>query len=260
MSVPEEIVIDARDVSKSYGLLRVLHGVSLTVGKGEILALIGPSGSGKSTLLRCINLLERPEAGRICVCGAVAEFGPGKRVRRAEVSAVRRNTGMVFQHFDLFPHLTVLGNVIEGPITVLKMPRKEAVERAMELLAEVGLADRIRHFPHELSGGQKQRVAISRALAMDPTILLLDEITSALDPELVGEVLQVVRRLAAGGMTMVLVTHEIAFARDVAKNVGFMSEGEIVVLDRTENVLHQPSNPRIQAFLERYYESGRMGA
>jgi polar amino acid transport system ATP-binding protein len=257
MRPSDEIVIEVTDICKSYGNQAVLHNLSLTVRRGDILALIGPSGSGKSTLLRCLNLLERPESGRICVCGVGIELGYGKRVSRSDVSALRSNTGMVFQHFDLFPHLTALGNVIEAPITVLKMSRKEAIERAMELLDQVGLADRVQHFPHELSGGQKQRVAIARALAMDPSILLLDEITSALDPELVGEVLQAVRRLAASGMTMVLVTHEIAFARDVAKNVGFMSEGKLVVLDTTEKVLRQPSNPRLRAFLERYYEAGR---
>lgn len=254
---PGEVVIEVSDVCKSYGTQAVLHDLSLKVCKGDIVALIGPSGSGKSTLLRCLNLLERPESGCICVCGVSVSFGQGKKVRQSEVSALRASTGMVFQHFDLFPHLTALGNIIEAPITVLRMSREQAVKRAMELLDQVGLEDRVNHFPHELSGGQKQRVAIARALAMNPDILLLDEITSALDPELVGEVLQVVRRLAASGMTMVLVTHEIAFARDVANYVGFMSEGKLVVLDTTEKVLHQPSNARLRAFLERYNGSGR---
>ncbi len=257
MPSSDGVVIEVQDICKAYGKQAVLQNLSLTVRKGDILALIGPSGSGKSTLLRCLNFLEQPESGRISVCGVGIELESGKRVRRSLVSALRANTGMVFQHFDLFPHLTALGNVIEAPITVLKESREKAIARAKELLDQVGLADRMQHFPHELSGGQKQRVAIARALAMDPSILLLDEITSALDPELVGEVLHVVRRLAASGMTMVLVTHEIAFARDVANNVGFMSDGKLIVLDTTEKVLDQPTNPRLRAFLERYNGTGR---
>jgi polar amino acid transport system ATP-binding protein len=246
-------VIEIMDLHKAFGSLKVLKGVSLRVEKGSVVALIGPSGSGKSTLLRCLNLLEQPDCGTVRMGDVEFRYGttwrrPGDR----ELAQFRARTGMVFQHFNLFPHMTALGNVIEGPITVRRMPRPQAVELAERLLGQVGLGDRGGEYPNRLSGGQKQRVAIARALAMEPEILLLDEVTSALDPELVGEVLDVIHSLAKGGMTMALVTHEMSFAREVADHVYFMSEGAIVEHGDPETVLLRPSNPRTQAFLSRF--------
>jgi polar amino acid transport system ATP-binding protein len=227
---------------KSFGAHTVLNGVDLTVSEGETIALIGPSGSGKSTLLRCVNRLEEPSSGRILFQGEPVVAGPKLRAMRARM-------GMVFQHFNLFTHMSVLGNVIEAPMQVLKLPRDQAEARGRELLARVGLADKCDAYPSQLSGGQKQRVAIARSLAMEPKLLLLDEITSALDPELVGEVLQVIRTLAKQGMTMLIVTHEMGFAREVADRVIFMDGGRIVETGPPDALFVRPQSDRLRQFL-----------
>jgi len=250
-------MIEVSDLHKSFGAFEVLKGINLRVGKSAVVALIGPSGSGKSTLLRCLNLLEEPDSGVVKMGDSVFKYGADwRRPSDREVSAFRARTGMVFQHFNLFPHMTVLQNVTEGPMIVKKMKKQAAVELALHLLGQVGLADRGASYPSELSGGQKQRVAIARALAMEPEILLLDEVTSALDPELVGEVLDVIRALAEKGMTMALVTHEMSFAREVADEVYFMSDGVIAEHGTPEEVFSRPQNPRTQAFLSRFRLSG----
>ncbi len=238
-------MIELRDVHKSYGPLEVIKGIDATVSKGEVVCLIGPSGSGKSTILRCINGLESHQKGTITFDGI--------RVDRAARSIVdvRTHVSMVFQRFNLFPHRTVLENVTEGPIWVKKEPRAEARERALALLDRVGLAEKASVHPAQLSGGQQQRVAIARALAMQPKAILFDEPTSALDPELVGEVLAVIRGLAEEHMTMMVVTHEIAFARDVADRVLFLDGGRIVEEGRADEVLVRPQNIRTQDFLRR---------
>ncbi len=238
-------MIELSNVHKSYGLHEVLKGISAVVEKGEVVCIIGPSGSGKSTILRCINGLERYDQGTIAV--------EGQRVDRdlASIHAIRTRVAMVFQRFNLFPHRTALENVIEGPIFVKKVRRADAVRRGRDLLAQVGLAEKADMYPPQLSGGQQQRVAIARALAMEPRAILFDEPTSALDPELVGEVLSVMRTLADDGMTMVVVTHEIAFARDVADRVLFIDGGVIVEQGPARTVLEQPQQPRTQDFLRR---------
>jgi polar amino acid transport system ATP-binding protein len=252
-------MIEIADLWKAFGANAVLKGVSLRVARGSVVAIIGPSGSGKSTLLRCINLLEEPDRGRIRVADREMHFGvPGKRGDGAErrdrsLSAFRAQTGMVFQHFNLFPHMTALGNVMAGPTIVRRMERSAAAAMAGELLAKVGLSDKADAYPSHLSGGQRQRVAIARALAMRPRVILLDEVTSALDPELIGEVLAVIAQLARDGMTMVIVTHEIAFAHEVADEVLFMSDGAIVESGPPERVLERPENPRTRAFLARFH-------
>jgi polar amino acid transport system ATP-binding protein len=232
------------DVHKSFGKLEVLRGVDLSVDRGDVVCVIGPSGSGKSTLLRCINLLEPPERGRIELEGTDIT-----RARKAELDFVRRRIGMVFQQFNLFPHKTALENVTLAQRTVLDRPREEAKAKGRALLERVGLADKVSEYPERLSGGQQQRVAIARALAMDPHVMLFDEVTSALDPELVKEVLDVMRELAAEGMTMVVVTHEMGFARDVADCVAFMDEGRIVELGRPEALLANPREERTRRFI-----------
>jgi polar amino acid transport system ATP-binding protein len=237
--------------------LQVLKGISLAVAKGSAVALIGPSGSGKSTLLRCINLLEVPERGRVRVGDQVIDCEHEKLPADRELASFRARTGMVFQLFNLFPHMTALENVSAGPLYVKKTPLPEAKQLAMALLDKVGLSDKANAYPSHLSGGQRQRVAIARALAMNPEVILFDEVTSALDPELVGEVLDVIRTLAQEGMTMVLVTHEMAFAHEVAKTVAFMSDGVIVEIGPPRQVLGQPQNPRTQAFLARFHSFQR---
>lgn len=229
-------------LTKAFGSVRALDGVDLSVARGERIALIGPSGSGKSTLLRCINRLEEPTGGKVFFEGE--EMVPGPKLR-----TIRASMGMVFQHFNLFTHMTVLGNVIEAPIQVLKLDREVAVARAKALLERVGLSGKADAYPAQLSGGQKQRVAIARCLAMEPKLLLLDEITSALDPELVGEVLQVIRDLAAQGMTMLVVTHEMAFAREVASRIIFMDQGRMVEEGTPEQMFTRPSHERLRRFL-----------
>ena len=248
-------MIRAINVHKHFGALKVLKGVSLDVNKGEVIAIIGPSGSGKSTFLRCLIHLETVHCGTILIEGdALVETGSnGQRryVPEADIRRVCSRMGMVFQHFNLFPHLTVLQNVIEAPITVKGITREAIVPKAEALLAKVGLSDKRDVYPSRLSGGQKQRVAIARALAMEPDIMLFDEPTSALDPELTGEVLRTMRELAEEHMTMIVVTHEMAFAREVASRVIFMDEGHIVEARPAQELFSSPQHPRTRAFLEK---------
>ena len=238
-------MIEVRQLQKHYGSHRVLHGVDLDVAKGEVVCLIGPSGSGKSTLLRCINALEAYDGGVITVFGETVQRGS------KSVHALRSRMGMVFQRFNLFPHRTVLENVMEGPVYVKGEPLKQAREEALVLLEKVGLSAKADAYPEQLSGGQQQRVAIARALAMKPDAMLFDEPTSALDPELVGDVLAVMRTLADEGMTMIVVTHEMGFAREVADRVCFLHGGYIVESGPAEHVLGNPQHPRTQDFLRR---------
>jgi polar amino acid transport system ATP-binding protein len=239
-------------VHKSFDGLEVLKGIDLSLEEHQVVCLIGASGSGKSTLLRCINLLERVELGRIWVHDTEIT------ARGVDQNAVRRQVGIVFQAFNLFPHMTVLRNVSLAPIKVLKQPRHAAEERSRELLARFGLAEKADDYPDRLSGGQQQRVAIVRALAMDPDVLLLDEITSALDPELVAEVLDVIRELAEQGMTMVIATHEMHFARDVSNRVCFLDAGRILEEGPPERMFSNPTNERTKRFLDRIIAAGRM--
>ena len=239
-------------VRKSFGDHEVLRGIDLELDDHEVVCLIGASGSGKSTLLRCVNLLEPVDAGRIFLGGEETTR------RGVDVNAVRRRIGIVFQAFNLFPHMTVLRNVTLAPRDVLKLPRAEAEERALELLARFGLEHRRDEYPDRLSGGQQQRVAIVRALAMRPELMLLDEVTSALDPELVAEVLNVIRELAEGGMTMLIATHEMGFARDIASRVCFLDDGQILEQGTPQEIFASPKEPRTQQFLERIIEAGRL--
>lgn len=247
-------MIVVQDLYKSFGILDVLKGISLTVKKGEVVAIIGPSGSGKSTMLRCLNRLELIDRGTIEIEGEMlATGGPDGRTMYApeqQARSICRKMGMVFQSFNLFPHLTVLENVIEAPLVVKGVQRADIVPEAEELLHKVGLFDKRNSFPSRLSGGQKQRVAIARALAMKPDIMLFDEPTSALDPELTGEVLKAMRQLAEEHMTMLVVTHEMAFAREVANRVVFMDDGEIVEAGKPGDIFSRPAHPRTQAFLK----------
>jgi polar amino acid transport system ATP-binding protein len=242
-------------VHKSFGATEVLKGIDLEVSPGEVMCIIGPSGSGKSTFLRCINHLEKINSGRLWVNGHLVGYrekgGKLYELRDKEVAAQRRDIGMVFQRFNLFPHMTALENVIEAPCTVRRTPKKAARDRARELLDRVGLGHRCDNYPSQLSGGQQQRVAIARALAMEPRLMLFDEPTSALDPELVGEVLDVMRGLAGEGMTMVVVTHEMGFAREVADSLVFMDEGRIIEAGAPREVLANPQHERTRAFLSK---------
>jgi polar amino acid transport system ATP-binding protein len=250
---PANPILAAQNIRKAFGTNQVLKGVSLTVARGEVVSLIGASGSGKSTFLRCLNLLETPQEGELAIGRHHFEFGKGRRAPdKEQLALLRRDVGMVFQHFNLFPHRSVLDNVIEGPVQVKNMAKAEAKDLGRDLLAKVGLADKADSFPSRLSGGQKQRVAIARALAMKPDVMLFDEVTSALDPELVSEVLAVIRNLASEGMTMILVTHEMAFAADVSNRVGFMSEGVLAEIGAAADVIRNPQNPRLVAFLNRF--------
>ena len=252
MSGNELSLVEVRDLKKSYGGVAAVKGVSLTVKRGDAQFIIGPSGCGKSTFLRCINLLEEPSGGSLRVGSTTIDFDSGRRLSVREQASFRSDVGMVFQQFHLFPHMTALQNVMEGPVTVRRMPKKEAREWAASLLAKVGLSDKRDAMPRHLSGGQAQRVAIARALAMSPAVLLLDEVTSALDPELVGEVLAVVRQLTEEGMTMIVVTHEMGFAHEVANYVAFMDEGRIVECGPPPAVLDRPRSSRLQSFLRRF--------
>jgi polar amino acid transport system ATP-binding protein len=239
-------------VHKSFGRLEVLRGVDLVLAEHEVVCLIGASGSGKSTLLRCVNLLEPIDAGRIVVDGQEIT------ARNVDVNRIRRRIGIVFQAYNLFPHMSVLRNVTLAPTLALRRPRPEAEADAVALLERFGLADKRNDFPDSLSGGQQQRVAIVRALAMKPDLMLLDEVTSALDPELVAEVLEVIRELAAAGMTMLIATHEMSFARDIADRVCFLDEGVILEQGPPQQILSEPKEPRTQQFLQRIIEAGRL--
>jgi len=248
-------MVVAEDVRKSFGRVEVLKGISLEVEPGEVKCVIGPSGSGKSTLLRCINHLEKIQSGRLWVDGELVGYRQVgdqlHELRDREVCRQRAEVGMVFQQFNLFPHLTVLGNCLEAAVRVKKDPRPVATARAHELLERVGLKDKAGSYPRQLSGGQQQRVAIARALMMEPKLMLFDEPTSALDPELVGEVLDVMKGLATDGMTMIVVTHEMGFAREVGDTVVFMDDGLIVETGDPQRVLFDPQNARTQAFLSK---------
>jgi polar amino acid transport system ATP-binding protein len=248
-------MVRAEGVHKRYGRNEVLKGIDLTVERGSVMCVIGPSGSGKSTFLRCINHLEQINAGRLYVDGELVGYRQrGDKLyelREAEIAKQRVDVGMVFQHFNLFPHMTVLGNLLEAPLKVRREPKKEAQDRARELLDRVGLGDKADAYPRQLSGGQQQRVAIARALAMRPKLMLFDEPTSALDPELVGEVLDVMRGLADTGMTMVVVTHEMGFAREVGDRLVFMDGGVVVEAGVPREILSDPQHERTRSFLSK---------
>nr|WP_083753917.1 amino acid ABC transporter ATP-binding protein [Actinosynnema sp. ALI-1.44] len=248
-------MVKAEGVCKRFGRLEVLKGIDLEVQPGEVMCIIGPSGSGKSTFLRCINHLEKVDAGRLSVDGELVGYQQrGDKLyelKENEVAHKRREIGMVFQRFNLFPHMTALENVIEAPVQVKGESKAQARARGAELLDQVGLADKAKNYPRQLSGGQQQRVAIARALAMQPKLMLFDEPTSALDPELVGDVLAVMRQLAKDGMTMVVVTHEMEFAREVADSVVFMDGGVVVEAGKPEDVIRSPEHERTKAFLSR---------
>ncbi|WP_010171304.1 amino acid ABC transporter ATP-binding protein [Bacillus coahuilensis] len=240
-------MLTLKNIHKRFGDLEVLKGLDLQVDKGKVVVLIGPSGSGKTTFLRCINSLEVPDQGSITLDGNTTEFTDG--ITQKEILNLRRNTGMVFQNYNLFPHKTALENVMEGPVIVQKKNKEEVRNRATRLLEKVGLGDKMNFYPHQLSGGQQQRVGIARALAIEPKVMLFDEPTSALDPELVGEVLGVMKELAEEGMTMVVVTHEMRFARDVASEVVFMDRGQIIEQGSPSEIFQNPKHERTKQFL-----------
>jgi ABC-type histidine transport system ATPase subunit len=250
-----QVALEVEDLHKRFGELEVLKGVSVTAHTGDVIAMIGSSGSGKSTLLRCINLLEVPDSGKVTVSGELIRMralrnGHAVPEDWKQVDRIRASLGMVFQSFNLWSHMTILENVIEAPVHVLKVPKKEAIERAEALLAKVGIADKRNHYPSHLSGGQQQRAAIARALAMEPKVMLFDEPTSALDPELVGEVLRVMRQLAEEGRTMLVVTHEMGFAREVANKVIFLHQGRIEEEGNPREVFANPRSERLRGFLQ----------
>ena len=247
-------------LGKRFGALEVLHGIDLAVREREVVSIIGPSGSGKSTLLRCIALLEKPSAGRVVMQGQTIAAPERDRDAARAARRVRAEIGMVFQNFNLWPHMTVLGNLVEGPIRVKRMPRVEAVAMAETLLRKVGLSEKRDAYPTRLSGGQQQRVAIARALAMSPKVILFDEVTSALDPELTQEVLQVMRALARDGMTMVIVTHEMDFARDVSSRVVFMDNGRIVEEAAPQAFFARPETERARRFLQKFSAEAELAA
>ncbi|MER8991808.1 amino acid ABC transporter ATP-binding protein [Mesorhizobium sp. M0482] len=256
MSAHDTPLVRARNVHKAFGPLEVLKGIDLDVAPGEVVVILGPSGSGKSTFLRCINHLEAIDQGSIEVDGEQIGYrlhdGRLDKLSDRAIAAQRRKIGMVFQQFNLYPHMTTLQNVIEAPVGVHRDNRKEAIGYARELLTRVGLADKIDAYPRQLSGGQQQRVAIARALAIRPKLMLFDEPTSALDPELVGEVLATMRDLARQGLTMIVVTHEIGFAREAADRVVFMDDGNVIEAGPPDEVLAKPRHPRTRAFLSRF--------
>jgi polar amino acid transport system ATP-binding protein len=257
-------MLEIAGVSKRFGTLEVLRDVSLSVRSGEVVVVIGPSGSGKTTLLRCINMLEDYEQGTVIVDGEPVGYtfdgttGRRQRLSERDIAASREKIGIVFQSYNLFPHMTALQNIVAAPVRVRGIPRARAVARARELLAMVGLSDKASEYPVRLSGGQQQRVAIARALAMDPKIMLFDEVTSALDPELVGEVLAAMQQLARDGMTMIVVTHEMSFARDVADRIVFMDGGVIVEQGEPDQVFFAPRTDRVRLFLTRYNDRYRI--
>ncbi|WP_173915218.1 amino acid ABC transporter ATP-binding protein [Halobacillus sp. Marseille-Q1614] len=240
-------MLSIKDLHMNFGTLDVLKGIDLTIEKGKVIVVIGPSGSGKTTLLRCLNVLETPSKGVLSINDQEIDFS--KKVLKKDIRAIRHQTGMVFQTYNLFPHLTALENVMEGPVTVQNRDKSEARPKAIELLTKVGLGEKVDYYPYQLSGGQQQRVGMARALAMNPEVMLFDEPTSSLDPELVGEVLQVMKQLAREGMTMVVVTHEMSFARDVADEVLFMDGGHILERGQPEELFSQPKNERTKQFL-----------
>ncbi len=247
---PADALLTVRGLAKSFGTNRVLDSIDLTVARGRVVALIGPSGSGKTTILRCLNGLERADGGTIDLAGGLGLDFAGKPSKQ-QLTALRDRSAMVFQHYNLFPHKTVLENVTEGPVVVQRRPRAEATAEALALLDRVGLTDKVGSYPHELSGGQQQRVGIVRALALRPELLLFDEPTSALDPELVGDVLRLIKELAAEGWTMVIVTHELEFAREVAHEVAFVDGGTIIERGEPRQLLRDPQHDRTRQFLHR---------
>ncbi len=255
LSKSTEPMVRANGVHKNFGALTVLKGIDLTVQRGEVMCLVGPSGSGKTTFIRCINHLEQVNAGRLYVDGVLVGYEErGNKLHQLhprEAAKQRRDIGMVFQHFNLFPHMTALENITEAPIKVKKQSKDEAVTNARRLLDQVGLGEKEKAYPAQLSGGQQQRIAIARALAMDPKLMLFDEPTSALDPELVGEVLDVMKQLAQGGMTMIVVTHEMGFAREVADELVFMDDGAVVEKGKPREILANPQHERTKAFLSK---------
>jgi ABC-type polar amino acid transport system ATPase subunit len=263
VAAPTRPMLAMSGIAKRFGDHQVLKGVSLTVARGEAVVIIGPSGSGKTTLLRCINLLEDYEDGVVAVDGEPIGYtmdsrGRRQRMSERELAAARESVGIVFQSYNLFPHMTVLQNIVAAPVRVKGVPRAKAEARARDLLATVGLKDKEQAYPARLSGGQQQRVAIARALAMDPKIMLFDEVTSALDPELVGEVLAAMQQLARDGMTMIVVTHEMSFARDVADRIVFMDGGAIVEEGKPEQIFNDPRTDRVRQFLKRYNDRYRL--
>ena len=249
-------MIRMTDVNKKFGSVNALSGVNLEVNEGEVVTIIGPSGSGKSTLLRSINQLEKIDSGRIEIEGeavvSISKSGKHEHINRKQIIRLNKKLGMVFQHFNLFPHKTVIENVMEAPVIVNKIKKSEAAERAQILLETVGLSDKKDSYPSRISGGQKQRVAIARALGMEPDVLLCDEPTSALDPELVGEVLAALKKLAEKNMTMLVVTHEMAFAKEISDRIIFMDEGRILADGSPEEVLNDPEHPRIRGFVSKF--------
>ena len=258
----DEAALRVEDLHKSFGDLEVLRGISLTADEGDVISILGSSGSGKSTFLRCLNLLDIPDSGRVHVGGELIQMGVDRHGRpmptdRRQVDRIRSRIGMVFQQFNLWSHLTVLQNVIEAPIHVLKLPRREAIERAHGLLDKVGLQDKYDSFPAHLSGGQEQRAAIARALAMEPEVMLLDEPTSALDPELVNEVLRVIHDLAKEGRTMLIVTHEIGFAREVSSRTVFLHQGRVEEQGPSRALFDNPRSDRLKRFLSGNYGGTR---
>ncbi|MEK5208208.1 amino acid ABC transporter ATP-binding protein [Psychrobacillus sp. FSL H8-0510] len=240
-------MIKINGLHKRFGDLEVLKGIDLEINQGKVVVVIGPSGSGKTTLLRCLNILEVPSAGSITIDGQTTDFS--KPVPKKEVDIFRRKSAMVFQHYNLFPHMTALQNVMEGPMIVQRKSKEEARQQAEQLLTKVGLGDKLDYYPHQLSGGQQQRVGIARALALEPKVMLFDEPTSALDPELVGEVLQVMKNLAGTGITMIVVTHEMRFANDVASEVIFMDQGKIIERSQPSEMFTNPKEERTRQFL-----------
>src|SRR3984893_2786376 len=245
----ENDMIQIKNLHKQFGQLEVIKGIDLAVDKGNTIVIIGPSGSGKTTLLRCINLLEMPSKGSISLGQSRLEFEENRRIKKEDIIAFRKHTGMVFQSYNLFPHMTIVQNVMEGQVTVLNRSKQEARDKSLHLLLKVGLQNRADMYPHQLSGGQQQRVRIARAMAMDPEVLLFDEPTSALDPELVGEVLRVMQKLASEGRTMVVVTHEMSFARNVSTHVIFLHQGRIEEEGPPCEVLDHPKSERLKQFL-----------
>lgn len=241
-------MIELKNIRKSFGKQEVLKGINLSVGKGDVVVILGPSGSGKTTLLRCINFLERPNDGEV----AIGDFRVQcKHPSKSDILTLRRKTAMVFQHYNLFKHKTVVENVMEGLIVVQKLPKEAAREKSLKMLEKVGLSHKVDAYPVELSGGQQQRVGIARALALNPEVILFDEPTSALDPELVGEVLSVIRKIAHEGVTMIVVTHEMSFARDVSNHVVFMDDGKIVEEGKPDDIFSRPREERTKQFLKR---------